>query len=475
MPRVCSCESDSTISSSEGRSGDLAREVRRIALPAIGSSVLQTMVFVVDRAMLGHHGESSLAAMQVAGPLEWSLWSVFMAFEVGTIARVGRHVGAKDRPRARRALLLSLGAALVAGFAVALLWPLVVPLLGRAFPNASDVAVTGARVYLGWTLGASPVVFASATGIAALSAAGDTRTPLLAGCVANVLHVGLNRVLILGAFGVPALGIRGAGISTTLTFGIEASILLASLLRRTRGVSLRREPGSAATRRGDYREEGRALWRVASPAVVERILYHAGYLGFIAVLGRLGDAAMAANQSLISVESICFLSADGFGLAAAALVAQKLGAGEPGGAVRAARVSARSAIALLTTLGVAFLCTRRFILPVFSADAEVIALGAAAIPVLAVAQPFMATATVLAQSLRGAGMTRPVLVVSAVGAFVVRIACTWLFALTFGLGLTGVWIGSTCDWLVRSVLLWWLARDKERRLLGTGAPCLSDA
>src|SRR3984957_6312426 len=81
---------------------DLAREVRRIALPAIGSSLLQTMVFVVDRAMLGHHAESSLAAMQVAGPLEWSLWSVFMAFEVGTIARVGRHVGAKDRVRARR-------------------------------------------------------------------------------------------------------------------------------------------------------------------------------------------------------------------------------------------------------------------------------------------------------------------------------------------------------------------------------------
>src|SRR5580704_15329371 len=108
----------------------LAREVRRIAIPAIGSSVLQTMVFVVDRAMLGHHAESSLAAMQVAGPLEWSLWSVFMAFEVGTIARVGRHGGAKDRLRARRALLVSLGVALGAGLAVALLWPALMPLLG---------------------------------------------------------------------------------------------------------------------------------------------------------------------------------------------------------------------------------------------------------------------------------------------------------------------------------------------------------
>jgi MATE family multidrug resistance protein len=447
----------------------LSREVRRIALPAIASSLLQTMVFVVDRAMLGHHAESSLAAMQVAGPIEWSLWSIFMAFEVGTIARIGRHVGAKDRPRARRALVLSFGFAVAAGLAVAVLWPAFLPLLGHAFPDASGVAVHEARAYLAWTLSASPIVFATATGIAALSAAGDTRTPLLAGVVANVLHVGLNRVLILGAFGVPALGIRGAGISTTITFGVEGAFLVVSLLARTRGVSLRRDPGAARTTRFEYRAERRALVRVASPAVLERVLYHVGYLGFIAALGRLGDPSMAANQSLISVESICFLSADGFGLAAAALVAQKLGAGEAKEVPRAVRIALGYAIGLLTTLGFAFLAARRFVLPLFSADAEVIALGAAAVPVLAVAQPFMATAIVLAQSLRGAGMTRPVLGVSAVSALVVRISCTWLFALGLGLGLTGVWIGSTCDWFVRSVLLLWLARRKERSLLASRA------
>jgi hypothetical protein len=114
--------------------GSLAREVRRIAVPAILSSLLQTMVYVVDRAMLGHYAESSLAAMQVAGPLEWSLWSVFSAFEVGTIARVGRHVGAKDRARARRAALLSMGVAAVAGSALVALWPAVAPWLGAAYP-----------------------------------------------------------------------------------------------------------------------------------------------------------------------------------------------------------------------------------------------------------------------------------------------------------------------------------------------------
>jgi MATE family multidrug resistance protein len=431
----------------------LAREVRRIAIPAILTSLLGTLVFVVDRVMLGHYSETSLAAMQIAGPVEWSLTSIFLAFEVGTIARVGRHIGARDSIRARRAALVSFGVALAAGVAVALLWPLLAPELGRFFPKASSEAVNDARGYLSVTLTASPIIFSSAAAIATLSAAGDTRTPLAVGVAANLFHVGLNRVLILGAVGLPALGMRGAGISTALTFCIEATLMVGSLLRRRRPVSLRRADGAPRASRSDYRDEARALARVANPAVAERVLYHAGYLGFIWVLGRLGDTAMAANQSLISVESICFMSADGFGIAAAALVAQKLGAGEPDEATKAARIAARYAIVLLTSLGLLFLATRSLSLPLFSRDAAVIALGSAAVPVLAIAQPFMAIATVLAQSLRGAGRTRAVLIVSATGAFVVRLACTWFFAITCGLGLTGVWMGSTCDWIVRSVLL----------------------
>ena len=74
-------------------------------------------------------------------------------------------------------------------------------------------------------------------------------------------------------------------------------------------------------------------------------------------------------------------------------------------------------------------------------------------PLLALAQPFMATGIVLSQSLRGAGRTRAALLVSAVGAVGVRLSATWLFAFHFQLGLVGVWLGSTCDWITRSVVL----------------------
>ena len=128
----------------------LATEVRRIALPAIVTSLLATLVFAVDRVMLGRYSETSLAAMQIAGPVEWSLTSVFLAFEVGTIARVGRHIGARDAARARRAALLSFAVAVVAGACAALLWPVVSPHVEALFELASPAAVADARP--DWTL-----------------------------------------------------------------------------------------------------------------------------------------------------------------------------------------------------------------------------------------------------------------------------------------------------------------------------------
>src|SRR5207247_4269263 len=140
----------------------------------------------------------------------------------------------------------------------------------------------------------------------------------------------------------------------------------------------------------------------------ERVLYHVGFLAYALLVTRLGDVVMAANQALISAESICFLSGDGFGVAAAALVAQKIGARRPDEAARAARIATRDAVVTLSALGLLFFLTRRWVLPVFSPSDDVVRAGLAAVPLLALAQPFMAMGLVLGQALRGAGRTREV-------------------------------------------------------------------
>jgi putative MATE family efflux protein len=433
----------------------LSKEVRALAVPAILHSFLQTLVFVVDRVMLGHHAKTSLAAMQIAGPVEWSTMSIFLAFEVGTIARVGRCVGANDNDAARDAARASLGMAAVLGTLVAIVGRLVIVAIPFGWPDASHETIASTEQYLSITLGASPIVFLAAAATAILQASGDTRTPLAIGLFANLLHVALNRVLILGAFGIPALGPRGCAISTATTFALEAAIAIAILWRGK---------GKVALRGGSWsRAEARAIGHVAWPSALERLLYHTGFIAHTVMLGRLGDTAMAANQALISIESICFLSADGFGVAAAALVAQKLGGNAPDEARGAARISATYSAMLLTTLGVLFFLTRNYVVPIFTEDRAVAEMGIRAMWVLMIAQPPMSIGIVLAQALRGAGETRAVLVVTSFGVIGIRLALTWILAMSMGFGLVGVWLGSTADWFVRTSLLIWLVLRRLRR------------
>jgi len=76
---------------------------------------------------------------------------------------------------------------------------------------------------------------------------------------------------------------------------------------------------------------------------------------------------------------------------------------------------------------------------------------------------------VLSQSMRGAGATRVALAVSVIGSLVVRVPATWLFSIRWEMGLTGAWIGSTLDWVVRASLLGVLLGFRGDRILQKAA------
>lgn len=438
----------------------LAREVRRLAAPAIATSLLQTAVFLVDRVMLGRHAAVDLAAIHIAGNVEWSVFAVGTAFTVGTLARVGMASGGGDRRAIRAATLVSLGVAALLGLIVAASLVPALPLLGRALPNASEAVIEGATGYLRATFLAAPAMLLAAAMTAALQGSGDTRTPLAVSVLVNVVHVGSNAVLIGGGLGLPALGARGAGISTAICFALEAALLAVALLRR--GGLLGGPPaGARAVLRTELAETGRIAW----PAIAERAVLHVGFLVYTWIIALLGDAAMAANQTLISIEAICFLTADGFGVAAAALVAKKVGAARPDEARAAAAYATRAAALVLLAFAVAIVLLRGPLPFAFTSDGGVAAQARAVIPILALAQPFMATGIVLSQAVRGAGATREALAVSFAGSVLVRVPACWLLAVAGHWGLTGVWIGSTLDWAVRAVTLALVARISGPRLL----------
>lgn len=427
------------------RRAALVREVWRVAWPAIVHMLLLTAVFVASRVIVGRSSARSLAALQLGSTVVWTFYSLFSALAAATLAVVSRSVGARDEVAAAACARGAIGAALGLGLVVAA--PVVLfagPMLAALFPSTEPDVLRGGATFLRLAGAALPLAFVEATSAAALQARGDTRTPLLVAGLGNLVNLAVTTTLVFGLAGAPTLGVSGAALGAAATMTLEGLLLGGIVLRRTK-------LEAARASLGEHVRELRRVLTVAGPAFGEKAIYHVGYTAFVAILATLGSSALAANQALVSIEAISFLSADGFGVAAAAIVGQKLGAARAEEASQAGWIAAAMSTAALSLMGLAFALFPRVFMRPFTSDLALIELGARALLVAAVAQPFMGCATVLQMALRGAGDTKTVLVGTLVGGLVVRVSATYLFAVELGLGLSGVWLGSTVDWAVRTV------------------------
>lgn len=437
----------------------LRAEVLRLAWPAILTGLLGTAVFLCDRLMLARYDQQALASMQLQGPLLWSISSVFMATCTGAVALVARSVGAGDLDRARAVARATLRIAAVLGvviavLAIALLDPLVV-VFGPEDPALRAMSAS----YLAITFAALPATFIATAGSLLLGGYGDTRTPLLAGLIANVTNIAINAVLIygvdVGGITIPAMGVRGAAIGTAIAFALEASFLLQRLGRRAHPLCTAgwwrpsSNPAHAAARRD--------IVRLSLPAISERVLVHAGFLTYAKAITTLGVVAMAAHQALVTVESICFLCADGFGVAAATVMGQQLGRGRPDLARAGGRLACRMAVASITIAGIVVWMTGPWTLAIFvpqGADGSaLVSTGLAVLPLLALSQPGMTASIVLAMGLRGAGDTRSPLWAAIAGGLLVRTTLAWSLVVWTDLGLQGIWLSSAIDWTIRACWL----------------------
>jgi Na+-driven multidrug efflux pump len=210
--------------------------------------------------------------------------------------------------------------------------------------------------------------------------------------------------------------VRGAAIGAAAAMTVQAIALVRALLSPSSAIPL----GPWLRRARVDRDVLGRLVRVSLPAFGDKLVYAGGYLAFIMLVATLGPVAMAANQAVVSVEAICFLSAEGFGVAAGALAAQRLGAGQPSAAEQTTRVAITMAVCALTAFGLLFAAAPRALLSPFTSDQAVLGAATASLVMAALAQPFMAYATVTRMALRGAGATSSVLWVTVAGTLFVR-------------------------------------------------------
>ena len=423
------------------------RRVLSLATPIIGENLLQTMVGAVDTFMVARLGAYAVAGVGIGFELVFFIISILSAIDIGATILVSQAIGAGDQQRAnhlaRQAIVVGLILAVPVSIGMFIAAPSIIALFG-AEPEVAGAATT----YLQVTAATSVALFLSFVCGAVLRGAGDSRTPLKAATIANVINVIVAYVLIFGHFGLPALGVAGSAVGAAVGRGIGAGFMLLMMAGGHKAISLRGrwgwKPQFAVARQ---------LLTLGVPAAVEQVLSAGAFMTLIAVVALIGTPALAAQQITFTALSLAFLPAFGFSIAATALVGQSIGARVPADARIAWGISFRWALVWMGVGGaLAFILAER-VMNVFSSDPMVIASGVNALRALSLALPFWALWFVSSGGLRGSGDTRTPLIIGA-STMWLAVLIAWIAVTRFGGGLGSVWLSFVLTTSPASLLMW---------------------
>lgn len=455
-PGPASAGADDAAARPRGRSPRRSR-VRRVltlALPAVVSELANQLMALVDTWMVAPLGPRALAAVAAGSSLYFPIVLMFLGFLLALDTLISQAHGAGEDERAGH--YMSQGLWLSLAFGLPLTWAFChgEPIL-LALGQPPAVAAMGADYLAALALGVIPfLAYVAVRGFC--HGLGDTRSAMVVTLVANLVNVAANHALLTGNWGAPALGVAGLGYATA----ISRTFMLAGL------VWAARRPRLAA---------GRARWDSPDLATLREVLALGIPIGLLLVLeaggfgaagllvGWLGELPLAAHQVVLTGCTTTFMVPLGLATAAALVVGQGLGRGQPDEAWADGRVCLGLGVAFMACSGAVMASFPEGLARLFTDHPGTVAAAAALFPYGAAFQIVDAMQCVSSGCLRGAGDTRTTLVCNLLGFWICGLPLGYLLAFRMGWGAPGVWAGLITALTVTGTTLsvrflagWWM-------------------
>lgn len=421
-------------------------EVVKLALPVVLTHLSITAMQIVDSIMVGQLGSPQLASVGFGGVWLWTLTCFFVGTTTCVQTFVSQHYGAGNNRACGSwawqaiyvlgpmTLLLSTALYFGAGLLVGFLDP--DPLIA---PYAIDYMQPRA-------LGCPGLIAAVALS-SFFRGVGDTRTPLYASIVANLLNAVLDYGLIFGKLGLPELGIAGAGIATSVAEWTNFFALFYFFRRAAVARSFATQ--MVAPSKSDIRR----LMRMGLPVGGQWWLEMSSYALFLTLVARMGDAPMAASQVFVSLLSISFMQAYGLGIAVSTLVGRYIGAKDLAAAERSFYSGVWLCLAMTGVVGLLLVFAAEPLLRLYTDDPRVLELGRPLMLVGAIYQVFDALSIIADGGLRGAGDTRWPLVLRFLISWLMFLPAAYILGIYLDGGLTWAWIGGLVSTAVLTAVL----------------------
>ena len=425
--------------------GSIPRTLLFLAWPATVNGSLRVVDQLADLVWAGFFGSLAIAGLGVAQ--QWSGMAVTarQGMDMGMRAMVSRAMGTGDTRLAEHVVFQAATLTLVyAGLMVLVGLFLTEFLLGLL--GVSDAVIAEGTMYMRIHLIGQGVMSFQMLANHALSAAGDTLTPVRAIAVGRIIHLILSPVLMFGLVGMPQMGLAGAAVGTVVAHAVSVAILLSILFRGTSRLHLRL---------GDYRFDGplvQRLLKIGWPASITGMERSLAQLFLIRLVAPFGDIAVAAFTVTRRVEMFAQMGSHGLGMASGVLVGQNLGAGKPERAKQTIRWAATYVALMNAALSGLIIAFPVIFLSLFSRDQEFLAVARTWLIIAAAGYVGLALGQVFQQSFQTAGDTLAVMLITLGTMWGLELPLAWYLTRSTEVGQLGVAWAMLATMLVRPLI-----------------------
>ncbi|WP_155760071.1 MATE family efflux transporter [Vibrio natriegens] len=429
-------------------------EVIRLAFPVALQSALVAVLALADVLMVSDFGQEATAAVGIASKWHFVAIMVMAGLATANGTLVAQYWGKEDKAKAKSITFIAIRFGLLVMVPTTLILTLGSNWLMRL--QTSDlIVITLGSDYLWYALPLLILTHIVIVVESTLRSSGDAITPLIIGSITIVLNIVLNYWLIKGGLGVPAMGVAGAALATTISRIVQLILIYAILTFRSHWLLC-----------SNYGEVSVGKFRgLAVPLALNSILWALGTMSYQMIFGHMGTTELAVFSLLSPFESLCYSLFFGLSVACSVIIGNMLGRQEFDDALSTSADFIKYVMVLGVTCGFLLYLIKDTVIELLGLNQpDLLSIASPALTILSVAITLRMTNMIIINgSLRAGGDNQFCLKMDLFAMWVIGIPLCALAAYAFGFGFTTVFAMMLVEELIKLALCGW--RYQQQRWL----------
>ncbi len=288
-----------------------------------------------------------------------------------------------------------------------------------------------------------------------------TRMAMVISIGANLLNIFFNYLLIYGNWGLPALGLNGAGYATLVARVLMAIFMYLYIFRGKRFNKYLSQYANITWNKNYFKD----ILKVGIPSGTQYIFEISAFAVAAVIVGQISAEALAAHQIAISLAALSYMMASGLGAAATVRVANQLGKKDIRTMRNAGRVSFVMALLFMAVCGLIFLIGKNYFPAFYTDDTYVMGIASQLLIVAVFFQLSDGTQVVALGALRGMSEVKIPTIITFVAYWGFGLLPAYIMGIKYEMGPLGVWYGLALGLTVAATLLYWRFEWKSKKLM----------